>query len=585
MLTSRTWTLAALAAAGGLLVVPPVGARQGQPDQQKPPVFRAGTELVPVDVRVLDRNGKPVTDLKPEEFTVLENGMPQKILHFGLHLFTAGEATLDSRPTPRAGGAPLLEPPNHRVFLIVLGRGRLQEPSKAVDALLTFVRDRLLPQDYVAVLAWNRATVFSQDHDAVTTIVRRFREQHYEIEMLLRQQFSGLQALYGSRHLHPRIQQRIDGLFDVPGSRTAIPASEMPGAARAADRVQRTASDIQTAEARLARVAAGGSSADVIGAAMHEFTPLSFDEFVAESRQTMQDVDNIYTGIEYLRHIEGEKHLVFVTEQGVNAPAADDDRSLAAVASDARVAIHTIQTGGVDSRLADVRTSSSTVTHLSMGLGALRTLAERTGGLVSVSNSGETALTRILDATSAGYQLAYRPSNLVRDNRYRRIEVRVTRPGARVVHRQGYFARENAPYDRREYLSYTRILAAGRWDSDIKDIEVDFKASDRNENGQRSVLVEGTVAGTRLLVTRDDQGRRVARLNLGVFCLDRQHLPLGELWQKIDLTMTDEAYARLLKNGFQFSAQVSVRVPPSRVRVVVYDYDGDLIGTRQRIMR
>src|SRR5687767_8429222 len=54
---------------------------QGQPPQNAQ-VFRGRTLLVPVDVRVLDREGKPVTDLSQQDFTILENGVPQKISHF-----------------------------------------------------------------------------------------------------------------------------------------------------------------------------------------------------------------------------------------------------------------------------------------------------------------------------------------------------------------------------------------------------------------------------------------------------------------------------------------------------------------------
>jgi VWFA-related protein len=582
-LTPRIGRLAALAAAGGLLVLQPVVAQHGQQDPQKPPVFRAGTALVPVDVRVLDRNGKPITDLTADDFTVIENGVAQEISFFGRHAFTPAEPTPNARPTPRAGGAQPIGPENRRVFLLVLGRGRLQEPSKAIDALLTFVRDRLLPQDYVAVLAWNRATVFSQDHSIATSVIRRFKEQHYEIDMLVGQQFGGLGALYGSRHLNAATQKRVDGVFDVPGARTAIPASGMPGAARAAERTQQAAVDLMAGQARAERIAAGGSSVDVIGQAMYESAPLNFDEFVAESRQVMQDVDNIYTGIEYLRHIEGEKHLLFVTEQGINQFTADDDRSLTAVATDARVAIHTIQTGGVDGRL--VKASGQAVLHHGFALAALRTLAERTGGLVSVSNSGETAINRILDATAFGYQLGYQPSPGVLDNRYRRIEVRVNRDGARVVHRQGYFARVDAPYDRRQYLSYTRILAAAGWGPDIKDIKVDFTASDRNVNGRRGAFIEATVDAASLHVTRAPDGRRVLALNVGIFCVDRTRQNAGELWERIDLRLTDEAYANMLKTGLTFNVLVPVRTPPDQVKLIIYDYAGDLLGTRQRLMR
>ena len=62
---------------------------------------------------------------------------------------------------------------------------------------------------------------------------------------------------------------------------------------------------------------------------------------------TRQDLGSIYTGIEYLRFIEGEKRLLYVSTDGLFLPRAEDDLSLAAVANDARVAIDTVQTGGL----------------------------------------------------------------------------------------------------------------------------------------------------------------------------------------------------------------------------------------------
>ena len=94
-------------------------------------------------------------------------------------------------------------PQSRRIFLIVLGRGRLQPPSKGVDGVIHLVRERLLPQDYVAVLAWNRATDFTTDHAKVADVLERFKKSHEKIESLLKQQFSGLAAVYGGSEDQP----------------------------------------------------------------------------------------------------------------------------------------------------------------------------------------------------------------------------------------------------------------------------------------------------------------------------------------------------------------------------------------------
>src|SRR5262249_57806817 len=65
-----------------LAILAAIGYSQ-TPSQQAPaPVFRSSTRLVQVNVVVHDKHGQPVTDLKKEDFTVLEHGKPQAISFF-----------------------------------------------------------------------------------------------------------------------------------------------------------------------------------------------------------------------------------------------------------------------------------------------------------------------------------------------------------------------------------------------------------------------------------------------------------------------------------------------------------------------
>jgi hypothetical protein len=175
-------------------------ARQApaRPDRQTP-TFRGGVTLVPLDVRVIDRRTRrPVTDLEAADFQVLENGVRQQIRHFQVQTLVpepppAGDDAISmrgarpgvSRPDAAPGpGAPTstLAAPHNRLFLIVLGRGRLQHPSKGLDALAQFVRTRLLPQDLVAVYTYDRATDFTTNHERIGRIIDRFKEENDTIE-------------------------------------------------------------------------------------------------------------------------------------------------------------------------------------------------------------------------------------------------------------------------------------------------------------------------------------------------------------------------------------------------------------------
>ena len=72
--------LTALIAMVGLLLPTALLAQQSQTGY----TFKAQTELVLVNVTVRDKNGNPVRDLKPEDFTVLEDNKPQKVATFDI---------------------------------------------------------------------------------------------------------------------------------------------------------------------------------------------------------------------------------------------------------------------------------------------------------------------------------------------------------------------------------------------------------------------------------------------------------------------------------------------------------------------
>jgi hypothetical protein len=66
---------------------------------------------VPVDVRVLDKNNKPVTDLKRADFTVYENGVAQKLDYFQTEGLTPTTPDPDSSVRPSEASAALARPP------------------------------------------------------------------------------------------------------------------------------------------------------------------------------------------------------------------------------------------------------------------------------------------------------------------------------------------------------------------------------------------------------------------------------------------------------------------------------------------
>ncbi len=202
--------------------------RDADPNQQVGPSteIRVHVRLIPIDVRVTDGADRPVTDLKQEDFQVFENGQLQEIRHFTIQTLTpttGGPArSSDLRlpttiePTPQTG----------RTFLILLGRGRHQQALKSVDALIQFVRESLLPQDLVAVYAYNRATDFTSDREQIVQVLEQYKNEADGIEAWLEQNLRGFKAVYGVGEPPKSVQLDIDRIFESAtglGSRQVLP--------------------------------------------------------------------------------------------------------------------------------------------------------------------------------------------------------------------------------------------------------------------------------------------------------------------------------------------------------------------------
>ena len=134
-----------------------VTAQQPQPGQ-KPPVFRAGVDLVHLDVSVLDKARHPVRGLTAADFTITEDDRPQDVV-----AFTAVDVPVNL-PAPAAwsGRAPAdvqsnegAADPEGRLFVLLLDDALIPADPDAVknarDVAKQFI-DRVTPADRVAVV-------------------------------------------------------------------------------------------------------------------------------------------------------------------------------------------------------------------------------------------------------------------------------------------------------------------------------------------------------------------------------------------------------------------------------------------------
>jgi VWFA-related protein len=575
---------------------------RGQQQTPQTGAIRSRITIVPVDVRVVDRDGKPITNLAREDFTIFEDGAPQTIGHFSAQSLVASAETAANQaarePSLRGSPSAALKAQSRRIFLVQLGRGRMKGPSKEMPALLDFVRTRLLPQDLIAIIAYNRATDFTTDHAKMVGLIERYRDQNEKIEGMLAHYFSGLRAIYGSKEIPDYIQAQIDAVFG--GARTLRPREIRPGqitdAQRIADDTRQTATELQRAELLRERTGDFAGLPDPAATATAERLGVSFDDYIADQVELMHDLGNLYAGIDYLRYVEGEKHLVFVTPRGLSLPRLENDRSIAVAASDARVAIDIIFTGGVAGAPAprfeppsgnrggrivmSPVPAPAALFGQTFNIQALRYVSELTGGQTTAFRLADYAFDRLDDATRFQYLLGYYPTNGRMDGKLRAITVKVNRPGATVLYRKGYYASEQlVPLDRQQFVTYTRITEAGRYSGIVRDIQVTLKPPIISGDGaSRELAMDVNIQSSRIAFKQVD-GRQVASLDIGIYCGDAKEKVVCESFQKMDLKLSDESFRRFTEDGATYTARVRLNGEPFYVKVIAYDYAADIAGT------
>lgn len=507
--------------------------------------FRGQVDLVRLDVAVIDnRTGKTIRGLSADDFVVSENGVQQTISTFLDE--SRAEATDDAR----------------RVFLLVFGGGRASAgaPARPHEGAARFLRERLRPSDLAAIMAWNRVTEFTTDHQFLAAVVDRLRRAPQQLyDSLDHDSAKGLDISETS-------QKRIDDLFDPSG-------------------LQR--SQIRSAAALLLGTTEYRQNDDIAR---------RWNRMVAGN-----DLLKVTAGVEYLRSRAGDKHLVLLTqsglglsipvsrETGLRVASDQEERALASRASDAGVAIDIILTTGSEVALAVPTPSGGTLRQGLPGVNTRQSLQNAsilTGGQFASVRLASSQLERIDDATRNGYVLGYVPTGVGRDGNQREIVVGVKRRDVTVLHRRGYTARLDPPaVDPRQLLTDVRLAQAMATDLPLQDLPVKIAGANLSSQGENRVRVDLTIEPLRLGLTRN-AGRLTGTVHVRAVYGDSRQTLLGKLDHQWLLTIDDGQDAALkpvahLPLDIKVSGLATVR----HVKVVVYDYASDRLGSASIVLR
>ncbi|OFV85957.1 MAG: hypothetical protein A2V74_10225 [Acidobacteria bacterium RBG_16_70_10] len=415
--------------AGGLaLAVLPAAVLLAQEKAEPPVAFPAGVEQVIVDVVITDKKGNTVTGLTKDGMIVTEDGVPQTIVSFeAVDVPELPVAAPPPRPRVSTNAAP--EDRRGRTFVILfddihMTRFRAREAKAAVAS---FLETGMREGDRVTLVSsaeggWWTSRMEAGRADLIALLKRfegRYIPDHSPDRM------SDWEAMRIHMYRDPMVTARVMRRFETYGVSAAL--------SRGRDS------------------ALGGTSDDpfVTGRASEVY-------FAATTRNRLT-LEMMERSLMALVGVKGRKSLILVSEGFIYDPNLDEFKRVTEAARRANTAIYFVNARGLEGMpsyftaefgpaLPDQDVGFAFTETIEAVAGSDTVAVDSGGFVVRNTNDLASGIQRIHNETRSYYLLGYNPTNIARDGRFRKIQVKLVEGEGREVRaRKGYYAPSDEP--------------------------------------------------------------------------------------------------------------------------------------------
>lgn len=233
-------------------------------------------------------------------------------------------------------------------------------------------------------------------------------------------------------------------------------------------------------------------------------------------------------------------------------------------------------------------------------------MAKETGGdVLKLASEGKlaSALETAMSNLRLQYTLGFTPSHVSDVGSLHRLEVKLNParpcPGCKVQARSGYYAgsrsysqgsgtaTDGEPYNCGELRAYVEnlkttriILRAANARREIN--ELNFKAitvKKADAGGPPQVEVH-LLIDPKKVAFRNVGGRHRVKLFVTILYADSKGVNLGDDWKTLDLTLDEDLYQEIRKAGIPFTGTVPLKVERQVLKIVVYDPENNLAGSK-----
>jgi VWFA-related protein len=443
------------------------------------PVIRTTTREVVLDLVVRDKHNHAVTDLKPEEVEIYEDGVRQNVRVFQSvkgaeqlqreRVVAGGQRTApasgQSQSSGQQGGSsksgehtnPLNSMRQLNFVSVVFADIAPLNLEFARRAMQEFLKSDTLPNTYVTIYRLDQKLAIVQPYTS-------------DKELLAKAVNDAATGLHSQLRLSTTDSVVSATVATMQGEAENILASPNTGQATTQS-VQNALNNPLAAITKDPLFAANAASEDASlalgNATLAQALLAKGLRFVTPLTDGMNAMDSLHALVQSEEKLPGRKIVLYLAD-GLQFPTNRRDAvsNLISYANRSGVSFYTVDTRGLnvddpmmEALSAQKRTASESTLHVtdprtslfeeddiqltavaSKQL-AMRELAEATGGF-SVTNTNEIAvpMQRMMEDIRTHYEIAYSPASALYDGHFRKIEVKVNRPKVTVQTRRGYYA-------------------------------------------------------------------------------------------------------------------------------------------------
>lgn len=531
-------------------------------------VVKISTALIQLDVTVVDQRGKVVSDLRPDEIEIYENGEKQKITNFSFVSSIRSSVTPAVVPEKNAVPVPqaVLRPEQvRRTFAIVVDDLSLSFESayQTRRALKKFVDEQMVEGDLVAIIRTGAGVgalqQFTSDKRLLYAAIERVKWNPI-----------GNGGISAFAPIEPTFSE-----MTAAAAGDSADAEEAGNAANA----QRAFEDFQSS------VFATGT----LGAL----------KFIVQGMSELPGRKSVILFSDGFKIFEQDEHGF--TQGG---RVAEFLQELVDVANRSSVVFYTIDARGLQytgftaaDKITDTSAESMNAkmaerrNQLSDTQAGLAYLAEETGG-IAVKNSNDLSggVRRVLDDQSY-YLIAYEPDADTFDaakRKYNKIEVKVLRNGLSARYRSGFFnvadkVVSNAPVSQTPLVQLQAALTSP---FAVNGISLRLNALFGNDTKDgpyvRSLL---HIDGKGLKFTDEKDGTKKAVFDVWAASFGDNGQPVDQIGKTYTLIVKPETYNRMIDEGFVYHFTFPVKKPGAyQYRVAIRDTLGEKIGSASQFI-